>query len=93
MWTDNDIIVFSVALAVQFAGLVSVAIARFGQQSTSKIKYERFFCACLALVAVISFLAICAGEGSCVMHGVTLAMMAVGATIDTRASQKADPIF
>ena len=92
MWANNDLMVFGVALAVQFAGLTSIAIARLGQQPSSNVRYERFFFACLALVAVISLLAICVGESSCVMNGVTLAMMAVGATLDFGSKAASDPV-
>ena len=86
----NEFVVFAVALAVQLAGLTSIALARLGQQRASQLRYKRFFFACLALVAVISLLAICTGEGFCMMNGMTLTMMAVGATIDTRSAQATD---
>jgi Flp pilus assembly protein TadB len=72
--------------------LLSVAIARVGQQSGSQVGYERFFFLCLLLVAVISLLATWSGVGSWLMNGITLALMAVGATLDTGRAAAADSI-
>jgi len=91
MWTENELTIFGVAFLVQMAGFVSVAIARVGQQPDSQIGYERFFFLCMMLVGAISLLATWTGAGSWLMNGITLAMMAVGATVDTGCGS-ADPI-
>jgi hypothetical protein len=93
MWAENELPLFVVAIAVQLAGLTSIAIARLGQQPASQVRYERFFFACLTLVSVISLLAIFTGEVSCMLNGITLAMMAVGATVDTRSDKATDSIL
>lgn len=83
MWANNqDSILFCVALVVQAAAILSVVIARLGQRSQSEVRYERFFFACLALVAITCLLATWTGTGSWIMNGFTIAFMALGATID-----------
>lgn len=83
MWANNqDSVFFCVALVIQVAALLSVVIARLGQREESQLRYERFFFACLTLVAAICLLATWTGTGSWMMNGVTLATMALGATID-----------
>lgn len=86
MWADNELAIFGIVLLVQVAGLISVAIARVGQQPDSQVGYERFFYLCLMLVCVISLLATWTGAPSLLMNGITLAMMSLGATLDTGRS-------
>lgn len=90
MWTQLEAVFFAVALIAQAAGLVSVAIARLGQRPASRLRYERFFFICLFLVAIISMLATTAGVSSCMMHGVTLTLMALGATLDSGRGRTAE---
>ncbi|MBP89703.1 MAG: hypothetical protein CMJ64_23845 [Planctomycetaceae bacterium] len=92
MLHNSELAVFAVAFLVQVAGFVSVGIARVGQQPDSQVGYERFFFLCMMLVAVISLLAMWSGTGSWLMNGITLAMMAVGATLDTGRGTLADSI-
>lgn len=92
MLPHSELVIFAVAFLVQLAALLSVAIARVGQQSGSQVGYERFFFLCLLLVAVISLLATWSGVGSWLMNGITLALMAVGATLDTGRGAAADSI-
>ena len=83
MWANNqDSILFCIALAVQVAGILRVVIARLGQRPENQFRYERFFFACLTLVAAICLLATWTGTGSWMLNGVTLATMALGATMD-----------
>ncbi|MEO8498054.1 MAG: hypothetical protein ABI614_23560 [Planctomycetota bacterium] len=87
MWANNqDSVFFCVALIVQAAAILSVVIARLGQHAESQVRYERFFFACLGLVAVICFLATWTGCGSWMMNGFTLATMSLGATMDLGSS-------
>lgn len=93
MWADNqESAFFCVALIVQAAAMLSVVIARLGQRQESQLRYERFFFACLGLVAAICLLATWTGTGSWMMNGVTLAVMALGATMDLGHSAP-DTIF
>lgn len=83
MWANNqDGILFCIAIVVQAAAILSVVIARLGQREESQVRYERFFFSCLGLVAVICLLTTWTGIGSWMMNGITLAVMALGATID-----------
>ena len=83
MWAINqDSVFFCVALVVQAAAILSVVIARLGQRAENQVRYERFFFACLALVAAICLLATWTGTGSWMMNGFTLATMSLGATMD-----------
>lgn len=83
MWANNqDSVFFCIALVVQVAAILSVVIARLGQRQENQLRYEGFFFACLALVSAICLLATWTGTGSWMMNGVTLATMALGATID-----------
>ena len=91
MWTQLEVVFFAVALVAQAAGLISVAIARLGQRPASRLSYERFFFICLSLVGVISMLAIAAGTSTCLIHGVTLALMALGATLDIGRGKGIEP--
>lgn len=87
MWAENqDSVFFCVALVVQVAAILSVVIARLGQHAESHIRYERFFFACLTLVAAICLLATWTGSGSWMMNGFTLATMSLGATMDLGTS-------
>lgn len=89
---QSELVIFGVAIAVQLAGFLSVGIARVGQQPNSQLGYERFFFLCLMLVGVISLLATWNGTGSWLINGITLAMMALGATLDTGRSVAAESI-
>ncbi|MCA9122858.1 MAG: hypothetical protein H6822_30625 [Planctomycetaceae bacterium] len=83
MWANNqDCVLFCIALVVQAAAIVSVVIARLAQRPESHVRYERFFYACLALVAIICMLATWTGTGSWMLNGFTLATMTLGVTID-----------
>lgn len=90
MWADHETVVLAIAAAVQFAGFVSVAIARLGQQPQSRVRYQWFFFACLMMVATFSLLATFTGNGSLLINGTTLALMAVGATLDTGRAAPTD---
>jgi len=90
MWADSETIVFFVAAAVQVAGFTSVAIARLGQRPQSQLSYQWFFFICLVMVALFSLLATLTGHGSWLINGTTLAMMAVGATLDTGRAAPTD---
>ena len=92
MLPNSELTIFGVALLVQMAGFVSVGIARVGQQTGSQVGYERFFFLCMLLVAVISLLATWSGAGSWLMNGITMALMAVGATLDSGRGTATDPI-
>ena len=83
MWANNqESTLFCLALVVQVAAIFSVVIARLGQRDENQVGYERFFYACLALVATICLLATWTGTGSWMMNGFTLATMTLGATMD-----------
>ncbi|MCA9145553.1 MAG: hypothetical protein H6823_00705 [Planctomycetaceae bacterium] len=83
MWANNqDTVLFCIAIIVQAAAILSVLIARVSERAESQVRYERFFFACLALVAIICLLTTWTGTGSWMMNGFTLATMALGVTID-----------
>lgn len=83
MWANNqDTVLFCIAIVVQAAAILSVLIARVSERAENQVRYECFFFACLALVAVICFVATWTGTGSWMLNGFTLATMALGVTID-----------
>lgn len=84
---NQEAILFGIALVVQAAAVLSVVIARLGQREESQLRYERFFFACLALVATICLIATWTGTGSWMMNGFTIATMALGATIDLGSTE------
>jgi hypothetical protein len=83
---SNEIIVFAVAVLVQFVGLVSVSLARVGERSSAQSCCQLVFFVCLLLVGIVSVLAVSAGIGCWFVCATTLALMALGATLDLRRS-------
>ncbi len=79
---NQETILFCIALVVQAAAILSVVIARLGQREQSQLRYERFFFACMALVATICLVGTWTGTGSWMLNGFTITTMALGATID-----------
>lgn len=90
-WLDNAAAIVCVSVLVQIAGIVSMAIARISECSTTKCRYQAFFFASLLLVGVFSALMIGSSTDCSVFCAATLPVMVVGATLDLRSTSPDTP--
>lgn len=84
----DERVLFAITLVVQFAGLVSVFIARLSEHPRVQLRYQRFFILCLALVGVVGMLAIASGRGCWLLCASTVPLMAVAVTLDTKLARE-----
>jgi hypothetical protein len=68
--------------AVQFGGLLSAAVARFGENRLGSGLFQFLFLVALVVVALVTMFAIFSGWASWVISGATLSIMVVLAVWD-----------
>ncbi len=74
------------AILFQLVGFVSVAVARFGEQSRRRRTGQALFFLSLVAVGVVTMLALAHTHDAWLPSGASLSLMAVGVTLDTRPS-------
>ena len=77
-----ELSVFVGAVLVQLLGIASMLFARVSERSKAQHYSQRCFFGCLVLVGSAALAAVSLGSGAWLSCGITLAVMAVGATID-----------
>ncbi|MCO6456440.1 MAG: hypothetical protein J5I93_14175 [Pirellulaceae bacterium] len=79
---SSELILFVAAVVIQVLGLASAVFARLSERWVRRASwYPLFYCALLA-VGGMTLLAVAVGHGIWISCGMTLAIMAVGATFD-----------
>lgn len=83
---------FWLASLLQVAGLASVVIARLTEGCRGQLCFQRVFYLCLLAVGVASMLTVEFGSRYWLSFGITLAIMAVGATLELGRSAEVTAI-
>jgi hypothetical protein len=89
MLPSSDVLLLGVAVLMQILGIAAAISARLSQTPVArKCSYRVFYVSLLAVFA-ITLLAVHVGHGVWISTGTTLAIMAVGATLDVGSPEPA----
>jgi hypothetical protein len=92
MFDVSTTAVFWMACAVQVAGLLVLAAARSGQRCPECKWLQAAFFLTMAVIGCVAAAAFQVGSGCWASCGATLAIMAVGATLDFPAPQRSSTV-
>lgn len=89
MLPSSELWLLGLAILVQLLGLVAAIVARLSETSDLRGHCYRAFYSLLLAVFGITLVAVWVGHGLWIFSGTTLAVMAVGATLDMGRRQPA----
>lgn len=87
MVITEELVLMSVSIVVQVAGLTSMAVARVCERRRRREGYQGFFLLCLLLVGVFAAILISSDSDYKLACAATLPLMVLGATLDLRGSR------
>jgi len=79
---SSEAILFWIVVAIQVAGVASIAIAQVSERSWARCAFQRVFFVCLLAVGLATMLAIYLRDPNWLPCAATLGLMSVGATLD-----------
>jgi hypothetical protein len=82
MFPTYEAAIFSAVCAVQALAIASVVLARITEGCVGQVCFQRVYVALLLVLGGLTLATVFSGSGYWMSFGATLAMMALGGTID-----------